>query len=107
MDEQMQTNNLIKVEVCHCAAERIFLQTLLVAAGSRIDDVLDRSNLFAEFPALDRASMKFGVFGKFKSAENTLHDGDRVEVYRELKVDPMEARRRRVTKKTKRNTRTF
>ena len=40
-------------------------------------------------------SQRVGIFGKRVSADTRLTDGDRVEIYRTLKLDPKEARRRR------------
>jgi len=37
----------------------------------------------------------FGVFGRRVGPEHRLADGDRVEIYRPLEIDPKEARRRR------------
>lgn len=42
---------------------------------------------------------KFGVFGKVVKPDFPLRDGDRVEIYRALALDPKEARRRRARKK--------
>jgi len=36
-----------------------------------------------------------GIFGKRVAMDTRLADGDRVEIYRPLKLDPKEARRRR------------
>ena len=38
---------------------------------------------------------KIGIFGKAVDPDTRLSDGDRVEVYRMLAMDPKEARRRR------------
>jgi uncharacterized protein len=40
----------------------------------------------------------FGVFGRRVGPEHRLTDGDRVEIYRPLAIDPKEARRRRAKK---------
>jgi putative ubiquitin-RnfH superfamily antitoxin RatB of RatAB toxin-antitoxin module len=40
-----------------------------------------------------------GIFGKPVATSAMLRDGDRVEIYRPLKIDPKEARRRRAEKK--------
>jgi putative ubiquitin-RnfH superfamily antitoxin RatB of RatAB toxin-antitoxin module len=40
-----------------------------------------------------------GIFGKRASLDQPLADGDRVEVYRPLAMDPKEARRRRARKR--------
>jgi len=36
-----------------------------------------------------------GIFGKRVTMDTRLADGDRIEIYRPLKLDPKEARRRR------------
>jgi putative ubiquitin-RnfH superfamily antitoxin RatB of RatAB toxin-antitoxin module len=40
--------------------------------------------------------LKVGVFGRLVTLSAPLQNGDRVEMYRALTVDPKEARRRRV-----------
>jgi putative ubiquitin-RnfH superfamily antitoxin RatB of RatAB toxin-antitoxin module len=44
----------------------------------------------------------FGIFGKRVGLNQPLADGDRVEIYRPLVVDPKEARRRRAQRALKR-----
>lgn len=39
------------------------------------------------------AAAAFGVWGKVRSADHVLRDGDRVEIYRALKADPKAVRR--------------
>jgi putative ubiquitin-RnfH superfamily antitoxin RatB of RatAB toxin-antitoxin module len=41
----------------------------------------------------------FGIFGKRTALDHPLSEGDRVEIYRALAMDPKEARRLRARKK--------
>lgn len=41
---------------------------------------------------------RLGVFSKKVAADHALEEGDRVEIYRALTLDPMEARRRRASR---------
>ncbi len=41
-----------------------------------------------------------GIFGIIKNLHNPIHDQDRIEIYEPLRVDPKEARLRRLRKKT-------
>ncbi len=107
MVEQVEQADLISLELCYCGLERIYRQRFMLQVGANVAQLLEQSALFEQFPELVKESVKLGVFGKLKNLDAILQDGDRLEVYRELTVDPMEARRRRVTKKAKRNTRTF
>ena len=56
---------------------------------------LQRSAIEAEFPALDLSATTVGVWGRKAGPDDTLRDGDRIEVYRPLRVDPKIARRER------------
>ena len=40
----------------------------------------------------------FGVFGKRKDWDSPIYDGDRLELYSELLIDPMAARRKKANK---------
>lgn len=46
---------------------------------------------------VDRNS-RLGVWGRKVAPDHVLHDGDRLEVYRPLKVDPKRARRERFSR---------
>ena len=48
-------------------------------------------------PAIARKGC-FGVFGKRKDWDSPIYDGDRLELYSGLLVDPMEARRKKANK---------
>jgi putative ubiquitin-RnfH superfamily antitoxin RatB of RatAB toxin-antitoxin module len=50
-----------------------------------------------EDPSLARKGC-FGVFGKRKDWDSPIYDGDRLELYSELLIDPMEARRKKANK---------
>ena len=59
-----------------------------LAAGATLGDAILAAGLAAQ-------GMKTGIFGKLAGPETVLKDGDRVEIYRPLALDPKEARRRR------------
>lgn len=46
-----------------------------------------------------RHENRFGVYGRRVGADHRLADGDRVEIYRPLAMDPKEARRLRARKR--------
>jgi putative ubiquitin-RnfH superfamily antitoxin RatB of RatAB toxin-antitoxin module len=64
-------------------------------AGATMHDALRESGLLQRHPQIDLATFRLGVWGKLRGLEDSLREGDRVEVYRPLKVDPKEARRQR------------
>ena len=52
------------------------------------------SGLLEEFPELGCQVLALGIYGRRVDPGHLLRAGDRVEIYRPLKVDPREARRR-------------
>ncbi|MEO7072010.1 MAG: RnfH family protein [Rhodanobacter sp.] len=84
----------IVVEVMY-AGVAVLRRTLTLPAGSTAVQAVEASGLLALLPdgAFDR--QRLGVFAQRVEAEHVLQDGDRVEIYRPLQLDPMEARRRR------------
>jgi uncharacterized protein len=61
-------------------------------------EALHASGLGAEFPALDLRTAAVGVWGRKARVSQPLREGDRIEVYRPLAVDPKVARRERFRK---------
>ncbi len=92
-------NAELRVQLCHALPDEACLETLALPAGSTIAQALAASGLAVRFPALQAAigagDMKVGIFGKVKTPDTVLRDGDRIEVYRPLQADPKETRRRR------------
>lgn len=75
----------------------VHAERLTLAPGSSVAQALAASSRFAD----DRAGLEaagplvVGVWGRVQALETALREGDRVEVYRALTVDPKEARRQR------------
>ena len=69
------------------------LLELSLPAGATVDDALRASGLLVRHPAIQLSDQKIGIWGKTATLETLLRDGDRVELYRPLQVDPKEARR--------------
>ena len=86
----------VRVVVAYSPAPReVDLTELVLPENATVGDALAASGLAARHPALDLGTSKVGVWGKVVAPDAPLRDGDRVEVYRGLKVDPKEARRQR------------
>ena len=92
----------MEVEVVYALPETEDAVRLRVGPGATAADAVRMSGMLERHPEIDLARNKLGVYGKVVAAETPLTDGDRVEVYRPLVMDPKEARRRRALKKRKR-----
>ncbi len=68
---------------------------LQLAAGSTVADALRRSGLAERHPGGALDDLPCAVWGVLCSRDVVLRHDDRVELYRPLQVDPMQARRKR------------
>ena len=85
----------MSVTVVYAAADSQRCVTVNLARGSTIADAINRSRLLQEFPDIDLDVNKVGIYGELHELGDVPRDGDRIEIYRPLKVDPKELRRRR------------
>jgi len=65
-----------------------------VPKGATIRAAIERSRLIETFPEIDLAVNRVGIYGELRALDETVQDGDRVEIYRPLLIDPKEARRK-------------
>jgi hypothetical protein len=61
-----------------------------------VQDAIDRSGILRQFPEIDLAIYKVGVFGKLAKLDAGLKPGDRVEIYRGIIADPATVPRRQM-----------
>ena len=83
----------IAIEVSYAVPGAQRILSLRVPVGSTARRAVVLSCIDALFPEIDVASCPLGVFGAAVADEYRLENGDRLEVYRPLENDPMEARR--------------
>jgi putative ubiquitin-RnfH superfamily antitoxin RatB of RatAB toxin-antitoxin module len=85
----------ITVEVVYLSAEQQILCRTEIANGSTVIQAIDASGIIELLPDGAMDLRQLGVFSQKAAPDQLLRDGDRVEIYRPLQLDPMEARRRR------------
>ena len=90
----------LRIEVAYAEPGRPFLQVLWLDAGATVADAIDASAVRQQFPQLDTASSKVGIFSRPATPATVLRDGDRVEIYRPLIANPKEVRRQRAGGRT-------
>lgn len=86
--------SLIKVEVAYALADEQYLFELSVADGITAEEAVRSSPIMGIVPELDLS--KLGIFSRPVENGMLLRDGDRVEIYRPLKADPRDRRRKQV-----------
>ncbi len=89
----------IEVEVVYCPARSVVDSSVLrLPSGSTVSNALAASAIAQRHPEIDPAfadERGVGIWGKAVGLQHSLRDGDRVEVYRPLLVEPKDARRLR------------
>lgn len=88
----------IKVEVVYALPHVQRLIALQVEPGCTALEAAERSGIAKAFPDLDLQQAELGIYGKGVAKTQALRDGDRVEIYRPLIIDPKEARKARAAK---------
>jgi uncharacterized protein len=88
----------LDIEIVYAEPHRVIAKSFRLAEGSRVADAVRLAALDPDFSALDLANSPLGIFGKLARAEQTLRDGDRLEIYRPLAADPKVARRARAAR---------
>lgn len=85
----------IRVSVVHAEPGRVFSVAFELPDGATVADAIARSGIRSQHPGVEISDDRLGIFARKATLEAVLRDGDRVEIYRPLKIDPKEARRRR------------
>lgn len=86
----------LKISLLYSPAPRQVREwNLELAAGTTVAQALAACQVSEAFPELQAAGLRVGIWGRKTSLGQVLHDGDRLEIYRSLRVDPKVARRER------------
>jgi putative ubiquitin-RnfH superfamily antitoxin RatB of RatAB toxin-antitoxin module len=85
----------IAVSVVYAEPERVFMVELSLPKGATVAEAVERSGIRAVRPDIAIRDDRLGILSRKASPDTTLRDGDRVEIYRPLLIDPKEARRKR------------
>ncbi|TAN06389.1 MAG: RnfH family protein [Rhodanobacteraceae bacterium] len=88
----------IRVSVVYAGPQRVFRAEVELPKGSTVAEAIARSRIRESRPDVDIHPDRVGVFARKAALATPLRDGDRVEIYRPLALDPKEARRRRARK---------
>ena len=86
----------MKISVIYSPAARQTREwTLDLEPGNTALQAIESAGVFEEFPELRLQPLLLGIWGKRAGINKVLHENDRVEIYRSLRVDPKVARRER------------
>ena len=85
----------ITVDVVYAEPDRQLVRRVRLPPGSTVMQAIEASGIAQAVAGLVIDPARLGVFSRKAGPDQVLGEGDRVEIYRPLTLDPMEARRRR------------
>ena len=92
---------MIHITVAYATSKKQVEIPLMVEESCTVALAIKRSGILQQFAEIKLASAKVGIFSKRVALDANLHEGDRIEIYRSLIIDPKQARilRAKTTKK--------
>lgn len=90
-------SSTVEVSAVYALPDSQAVVTRRVSAGTTVGGLLELVREVAPFSSLDLERLPVGIYGVIVERSRVLADGDRVELYRPLLVDPKAERRRRAS----------
>lgn len=84
---------VLRVEVAAAWPDRQLVIEVELPAGATVMQAIERSGVQQRCPDLEIDPDRIGIFSERCRPDRVVREGDRIEIYRPLKVDPKEARR--------------
>ncbi len=88
----------IHIEVAFAKPDNQVVIEFQCVKGKSVQQAINESGILQQCPEIDQAEMCVGIYGKACKLEKVVEQGDRIEIYRPLKQNPMDARRNRAVK---------
>ncbi len=86
------------VEVAYARPNQQWIVQVQVEEGCTIHTAIVCSGILQQCPEIDLTKQKVGIFSKPHQLTDKVNEGDRIEIYRPLVIDPKEARRAKAKK---------
>ena len=88
----------MKIQITYINSQSEYLLDMQVSEKTSVREAIAQSGVLSRFPEISIEHNRVGVYGEIVELDHVLDEGDRVEIYRPLLMDPMEARRLRAKK---------
>ena len=80
------------IDIIYATATQQDIVTVNIDQGSTIKDAIIASNILSRHTELKLDSLRVGIYSEQKMLDTILSKDDRIEIYRDLLIDPKEAR---------------
>ena len=85
----------IDAQVVYAQVGRLNLRNVRLHQGATVGEAIDAAGIATMIPAGSIEGRRIGIFSRKVNLDHVVEQGDRIEIYRPLTIDPMDARRRR------------
>ncbi|WP_100623194.1 RnfH family protein [Candidatus Coxiella mudrowiae] len=83
---------MIKISICYATPKKQVEIPLEVEENCTVAIAIKRSGILKQFPEINLAQVCVGIYSKRTTLDGNVGDGDRIEIYRSLLIDPKQAR---------------
>lgn len=90
--------SFLQIEVVFADNQQQKLTQVLVPVNTTISTAIKLSGILLNFPNIDLSKNKVGIFGKLCNLDTKINEGDRIEIYQPLVIDPKKIRLNRARK---------
>ncbi|AAM67803.1 RnfH family protein [Buchnera aphidicola] len=87
--------NIIKVKVVYALPDIQYIKEVHIDSNSTVKDAILASNLLNTVKNIQFYKNNVGIYNKLVHLNENVKNGDRIEIYRNLIIDPKERRRKR------------
>ncbi|UPT14616.1 RnfH family protein [Buchnera aphidicola] len=87
--------NTIQVTIIYALSEIQYIKKIYIKSNSTVKDAILASNILSMFQGIQFYKNNVGIYNKLVHLNKKIKNGDRIEIYRNLIIDPKERRRNR------------
>ncbi|GAB4391539.1 MAG: RnfH family protein [Gammaproteobacteria bacterium] len=93
MMKDNQNQQGINIEIVYAKPDEQHVISLWVNPATTVKQAIYTSGILAKFPEIDLERNSVGIFGQRTQLEHKVQAGERIEIYRNLLIDPKTRRR--------------
>jgi len=90
---------MLPIEVCYILPTNQVVLPLEIPQGTTVSEAIIASGILKIFPELKLLQLQVGIYSRKVALDHIVDSEDRIEIYRQLTIDPKRARQLRVAKK--------
>lgn len=83
---------MLNIWVAYASAERQLEIPLTIEESCTVAMAIQRSGMLRQFPEIKWGRVVVGIYSQRVALDALLQEGDRIEIYRPLQIDPKQAR---------------